>query len=470
MSLTPLPCPPYASRVVGWGISSVVLSSLKAASQLEGHGLPAEIGFLSWVSFFANAFLVLLQLGKPELDDIESVYVRVLDRGTVVPEGTGWQTFWAGGGFDEFNPSGRVISRMRERERGCCWGFWGCLRSGDEGGGNGVVSGAGVWPVAGVDSRTSGTLNESLLGTVGLESSRGSSVFALEGKRGRGWTASQSSSEAPHSGGCFGRTGRFLCSMLGRTSKAARGDGGGESERDLQRRSHFQTNPSGLSCSMAIGPPRNSVAIAPRPPPQAAAPVYGVFVTRWRLVDADGVPKANGPPFDDVVLDGRASGKGVSSSRTLDGQELSALSTDHTAEVDGIGKGATRLTLQLELAVRSSSRGQMDWGGRGGPVSDGSSSAASHWRVWRSVTDVLALYDALAFRFGAEFCGRVPRPRLRTIAMLTSAPPDASDRTDQEGSRAASFAIGPHRADIRRDARTVGTFLRGLLGLRQFLR
>lgn len=446
-----------------------MLSSLKAASQLEGHGLPAEIGFLGWVSFFANAFLVLLQLGKPELDDIESVYVRVLDRGTVIPAGTGWQTFWTGGGGDEFDPSGRVISRRRERERGC-WGFWGCLRSGAEGGENGVVSGAGVWPVAGVDSGTSDMLNESLLGTVGLESSRGGSVFALEGKRGRGWTASRSSSGDRRSGGCFGRTGISLCSMFGRTSKAAGDDGGGESERDLQRRSHFQTNPGELSCSMVVGPPRYSVAIAPRPPPQAAAPVYGVFVTRWRLVDADGVPKANGPPFGDVVLDGRALGKGVSSSRTLDGQELSALSTDHTAEVDEAAKGATRLTLQLELAVRSSSRGQMDWGGRGGPVSDGSASAASHWRVWRSVADVLALYDALALRFGAEFCGRVPRPRLRTIAMLTSAPPDASDRMDQEGSRSASTAMVPHRADIRRDARTVGTFLRGLLGLRQFLR
>lgn len=86
---------------------------------------------------------------------------------------------------------------------------------------------------------------------------------------------------------------------------------------------------------------------------------------------------------------------------------------------------------------------------------------------------MLALYDALALRFGQEFCGRVARPQFNTaVANGTWAA-----ARQNEGNKTLSLSGGslppstaPHRVDILIDARRAGAFLRSILGLRQFLR
>ena len=527
-------------RLYDLDVRSVVLSSLHAASHRKGHGLPAEIGLLSWVSLIGNTLLVLLQLAKPELDDTESVYVRVLDHGTVLSAGTDWQAFWVGGGSTgAFDASGRLISRRRGRTgiclRGffryccCCCSYLGSERARPN---SEALQDAGIaWPIAGVeDGFPTDTLNDSLLGSVGLESSSGNGPSGIKSNWGLSRVAPGSANEQG-SGRGLGRISRSLSSMLGRSDKAARQDRDGASEAGFQQRNYFPSNLGGaspLASRIRTAPgsrrsrdrslvsPSYSVAFASRPPPQPAAPVFGVSITRWRLVDADGVPAAQGSPSDVASIDRTSMGlsvKGLSSSRRVNlrgydappppPREPPSASTMDIATKTGLcyesggdetQAPATALTLQLELSVRSSGRGEIDWWGRHGDSYPGATSgrgfaaagrsvdsgraaaAASDWRVWRSCpADVVALYDALALRFGPEFCGRVPRPQLRTPMTIAMVPSAASKQGDDEGSQSATAVslaavAAPHRADIQRDARTVGAFLRGLLGQRQFLR
>ncbi|CAN0236426.1 unnamed protein product, partial [Laminaria digitata] len=351
--------------------------------------------------------------------------------------------------------------------------------------------------------------------------------------------------------GCFRRMERALSSVVGRGSKVAadeqeaeqgqawRGGGrGGGLRWDSYGRDVGGASALGVAAGTAARPRRvraqtlssssysGGASCAARAPPQAAAPVFGVAVTRWRLVDADGVPSAYGSSSDTVWTDrGRSvdhsAGRSVDHSvdRSVDQSGLSGsevapggqtassgssvtLPGDSGQLVDGNGDGdgepgprPAPLAVQFELAVRASGRGEMDWWGRGGggggepgavapgrqsagPASSASTAggsvptAAGDWRVWRSAADALALYDALALRFGQDFCGRVPRPQLKTATALTSAAAGRSGG-DEKATSLPSGGLAPpaapHRVDMLRDARTMGAFLRSLLGLRQFL-
>ena len=231
---------PSASGSVGWSPShSVVLSGLHRASERRGHHLPAEIGCLGWLSFFGNATLVLLQLGKPELDDVESVYVRVVGREGVVPPNSGWQAFWAGGdawsgivdggGVDQSGGRGCPASVSRWFGRWCCFGW---LRRGDGSGGGGrrgdgtLEGGGGAWPIAAGQPGTTDTLNESLLGAVGFNESHGGGVGASPSKAKQDRRGSRMSSWSHRGGGtqrggCFRRVGHALSSVVGRGSKVS---------------------------------------------------------------------------------------------------------------------------------------------------------------------------------------------------------------------------------------------------------
>lgn len=580
---------------------SVVLSGLHRASERRGNHLPAEIGCLSWLSFFGNATLVLLQLGKPELDDVESVYVRVVGREGVVPPNSGWQAFWAGGDAWSGIGDGGGVGH-HSGERGCpagvsrWFGRWCCFGWLREGGGDGcggssggrrgdgsINGGGGAWPIAAGQLGTTDTLNESLLGAVGFDESYGGGVGASpskakqdrRGSRVSSWSHRVGSGGEAQRSGYFRRMGRALSSVTGqgnkvagdedeqeaeqgqawRTGGGAGGGGAGFMRRDSYARDIRGASALGVAAAGTAQRPRRvraqalsasaysgGASCAARPPPQAAAPVFGVAVTRWRLVDANGVPTAYGSSSDTVWTDrstdrssversversvgrspGRSpgrSGNGGSSSRTAalseseaapaEGQSASSVTSatlpgESGPPAPGSGEGETGpapapSAVQFELAVRASGRGEMDWWGRGGGgggaepggVAPGQSTgpaagaagaggsaaaaatAAGDWRVWRSSADVLALYDALALRFGQEFCGRVPRPQLKTATALTSAAAAGRTRGDEVASlpsAGSSPPAAPHRVDMLRDARTMGSFLRSLLGLRQFLR
>ncbi|CAM9483306.1 unnamed protein product [Scytosiphon promiscuus] len=546
-------------------LNSVVLSSLRHASEVSGRHLPAEIGCLSWMSFFGIALLVVLQLAKPELHDTEGVYVRVVGREGVMPSTAandgGWQAFWAGGG-DGFGATATVADIAR-RKKG-----WFCL-GGRRGAEDGYEEG-GAWPISGGASRTTdrGTLNESLLGTIGFEE-RAAGAGASPAKAKGLWSGGSAQHVARSSGGCFQRAGGFLCSVVGRKNKAtsslseattataaaqqeegmvgARAGAGwlqrqdSPFERKLRKGGDTSAAGSGTrvraqqplggggggsSSSYSGGP-----SIGARAPPQVAAPVFSVAVTRWRLVSTDGVPLAHGSSRDTSWTDhgtthDRPRAMSSSSVRTailsgagdaiedrpydrFERSSPSAAAAAAAADLKSVGEddgaGAAGAThepprVQFELLVRASGRGEMDWWGHGDPeaaaLPPGPAGLHSHgfggaagatastpgsgdWRVWRSAADTLALYDALALRFGQEFCGRVARPEFVTVTISPlassgrrAAEGDGGPRspTPSLGSPALAFEpAAPHRVDILRDAKTVGAFLRSLLGLRQFL-
>lgn len=569
-----------------------MLSSLRHASEVSGRHLPAEIGCLSWMSFFGIALLVVLQLAKPELHDTESVYVRVVGREGVVPSAAasdgGWQAFWAGGG-DTFGTPVAVADIARRKKGWCCFGGRGGVDDGyDEG---------GAWPISGGASSTGatdhrGTLNESLLGSIGFEeqhtAAAGSSPFKAKGLWSGGSTQPGARGGGNGGGGYFQRAGGFLCSVVGRKNKAtsaAAASPAAEQEEGragaaaaagagwLQRqdspferkiRKDGDTSAAG-SATIRVRAPQPTVgggasssssfsggaSIGARAPPQVAAPVFSVTVTRWRLVDVDGVPVAHGSSRDvgwtDQSPQDRPRASSSSSSYSLRTVALSSASGAGAAgaaapsvssraaledrfdihhgdpssppppptaaglksveEGDGdraeAGSKNEPIRVQFELLVRASGRGEMDWWGHGdpeptGPVSGpnsmhlygaggsaGSGAAmattagAGDWRVWRSAADTLALYDALALRFGQEFCGRVSRPEFVTVTspLLPSSGRRAAGgsgglRSPTPSSPGSPVPVpaAPHRVDILRDAKTAGAFLRSLLGLRQFLR
>lgn len=476
------------------GVVSVVLSSLVRASQRDGQHLHRDIAALHWLSFMINTVLVFLQLCKPSFDDMGLYVVRGdRERGEI----GGWQSFWAGEDApDGVRASHAVGGNVRSRRKArfcagaiCNWCF-GCFRRRDderylveEGNPNGDS-----WPLVG--SGAAGSLNDALLETSGLEYSNESNLAVLpSGKRKR-------KREVPDSKrhGCMRRTGAFFSSF--RRTKPGTDDGvpstlGGHS--DQRRLDVPEAEGVGeRGCARGeSGSSSYSIASRARAPPQAAAPVFGVSVTRWRVLGGDGVPYAQGLSSDAWAdLSSRRWGNvSPRAWNAYDKSELSATeapsvasSTNHgdtsesSADQENGMTSLSSVTVQFELAVRTSARGEMDWWGHNGEpfgagfgrlsVSSGSApSTVGDWRVWRSAGDVLALYDALALRFGQEFCSRVSRPQLKTA--------DVASLQTQENDSVPSVPSkrpAPHRSDISRDARAVGGFLRTLLGLRQFLR
>lgn len=478
----------------------------------------------------------MLQLAKPELDDTESVYVRVLDRDGVVSTDRGWQAFWTGG--DGLNFSGATMEGFGNGDglsQSTKTNFWRrFIRRGSSNGERRTEETLGVggaWLIAGDEFGTSGALNEPFLGENGFDGSSGRLSGVPQGKikRGQGRKWSNASDGGQRRRGYFRQGGWFLPSMANRGSKATAVEQDEErgGRRQLQQEP-FRRGVGGaaalaISAGTAARPKQfrdraftssssSMVSCTPRAPPQAAAPVMGVSVTRWRFIDSDGIPWAHGSPSDFFVTDrlSERSGK-ISSSHTatLGASEVAtvgpssvssialASDSDSSAERKNMGEevelSGTPLTVQFELVVRSSGRGEMDWWGRGGTDSSAAeirhdtkpvatyfsrggsakatSTAAGDWRVWRSAPDVLALYDALALRFGQEFWVRVSRPLLKTAALSTSVATQAGVKGASSSTSARSLTPeAPHRADILRDARVIGAFLRSLLGLRQFLR
>lgn len=488
---------------------SIVLSSLRRASESTGRHLPIEIGCLSWISFFANAVLVVLQLAKPELEETESVYVRVVGHDGVVPSlatgNRGWQGFWAGGAgtFDPTAAAAGGPSSTRNRTSRSWWCFGGRRGSGND------LEGGGAWP-SGSGSGGGGTLNESLLGTSAFDDRAGiagvSPAKANEGGQGGG-------------GGCFQRVGCFLRRNTATASAAATARALAAADEQEERRPQGQDSSSfgilrGGSSSIRAqqalgggggGGPSSAypgaASIGARAPPQVAAPVLGVAVSRWRLVDADGVPSAHGSSGDVVwtersrhgssssvrtaAMSGSDFAPTVGDGRGRDHSDLSSVSAsaavnDFDAAEARAGSTAEPHRVEFELLVRASGRGEMDWWGRDPPGGSAASTASADgdWRVWRSAADTLALYDALALRFGPEFGRRVSRPSFKTHKKHVRFAVEESD----DGSRsppAASRRSPPplmvlpgalHRVDILSDAKKVGAFLRSLMGLRQFLR
>lgn len=468
--------------------------------------------------------MVVLQLAKPELDDTESVYVRVLDREGVVTSNRGWQAFWAGGdGFANRGDSHHFGQSRRASVRllCCCNG-----REGQEHYERGEGGGR-VWPAAAAagsgELGAPGMLDESLLGTIGLDDRNGRnnirSLFKSKTRR-----LDEESDERRGRAGCIGRIRRAFSSIAGRGDDVTVQEGDHHAETGgggvLERESSLQQAASALSAGSGNHPRNKNVhesarfssssypvaSCAPRAPPQAAAPVFGVSVSRWRIVGPDGAPMAHGSPSDVVWGERleRSSDGGSLSTRTatLSASEMAApgprtgaemivgTSSDSTASADGEESGnieyaspvAVAPVAQFELVVRASGRGEMDWWGRSATSDERASAppglsnaggmaavtAAGDWRVWRSAIDVLALYDALALRFGQDFCSRVVRPQLGTAT--TQRRTNAAMSGNGDGDAASSPPAAPHRLDILRDARTVGSFMRTLLGLRQFLR
>lgn len=448
--------------------------------------------------------LVVLQLAKPDLEDSESVYVRVVGHEGVVPSTAtgngGWQAFWAGGA-DTFDPAAAAgdSSSTRNRTSRSWWRF------GDRrGSGNDLESG-GAWPSGG--SGGAGTLNESLLGT-----------SAFDDRTGTGGASTLKASESGQGGGCFQRVGCFL-RRTNPTAAAAAATAATAAAEDQEegRRQQGQDSPFGilrggsssLRAQQALGGGGDggssssypgAASIGARAPPQVAAPVLGVAVSRWRLVDADGVPSAHGSSGDVVwtersrhgssssvrtaALSGSDFGAAMMDGRPRDHSDLSSVSVSASAAMNDFDSGEARAEaiahrVEFELLVRASGRGEMDWWGRDPPGGGGAAASADgDWRVWRSAADTLALYDALALRFGPEFGRRVSRPSFKTHKKHVRFAVEESD----DGSRsppAASRRSPPplmvlpgalHRVDILSDAKKVGAFLRSLMGLRQFLR
>ena len=532
-SLYPCSIGSAASLFFVFFCSSVVLSSLRHAAEGSGHRLPAEIGGLSWTSFFLTAALVVLQLGKPELEDTEGVYIRVVNTQGVVSstaaDNRGWQGFWAGGG-DAFGGT-TAADGGSTTGKNAGWLSWCCCFRGRRGNGDGLAGG-GAWPIAGGD----GALNESLLGPGGFDD-----------RTGAGGTVPFKAEAGARGGGYFQRVGCFISSAVGRRSgatgaaaaAAAAALAAEEEDEEEEGRLRRQGNPfdnlrgggASIRAQHALGggsstsPFSGSASIGARAPPQVAAPVFNVAVSRWRLVDTDGVPTTHGSSGD-VMWTERSSRHGSTSSvrtatlstaATLSGSDLAPAAAeggyprDHPdpssasasaalkdfdvgdARVGsggggGGGGGAEPVRVEFELLVRASGRGEMDWWGRGDPGGSTAASAAAassaatadgDWRVWRSAADTLALYDALALRFGQEFGRRVSRPSFKThkkhVRFAIEGADDGSRSPPPPSPRdsAAPMQLLPgafHRVDVLSDAKRVAAFLRSLLGLRQFLR
>lgn len=506
----------------------MVLSSLHHASRRAGYGLRGEIATLTWLAFFANALLIVLQLSKPDPPDANGASVYVLaDSQDGPPVTTGWQAFWAGDEPVDFS-TGRASSVGRGGGQAggsclsCCCGIGflrqcgRCCRGPSCGTPNADDADVyrseagldrGVWSTVG-GPEASATLNDSLLGSIafggGLEGE--ASLYRSEKQQGGG----------AREDGCMRKTGRFLSSLIvGRKSVPD-----GEDEESLRRQQLDTTYRASSAGGAALSPgagtlirPRigrarsdssstYSVSSRARAPPQAAAPVFGASVTRWRLVNADGIPLTQrGLPPDAALTDrstDRSSERTFSvsfhtattlgeSDTTTHGERTSSSSSSPIATLGkttvsiGDGDASGPLRVQFGLSVRASGRGEMDWWGRdvGTPASGVASTsiagatAAGDWRVWRSSADVLALYDALALHFGQEFCARIARPQLKTAKVLRSTDGAANSDENVLGSqldRSPAQSNAPHRVDISRDARAIGRFLRNLLGLRQFLR
>lgn len=434
---------------------------------------------------------------------------------------SGWQAFWAGDEPLDFpSGGGRGAGGDVHTRGGCCCcglGFlWHCLcrcccsccsspQSSDEELYRSEAGlGRGAWPTVG-GPEASGTLNDSLLGTIGLgEDLNGdASLYQTKGRY----------DDGEREGGCIQRTSKFLSSIVERrTSKPEEGN-----ERSLERQQSgaayrapaaagaVLSVGAGTAIRPSIGRARSgsssaySVASRARAPPQASAPVFGASVTRWRLVNADGTPSAqHGLPTD--TWTDHSTDRSSERSFPVSFHTATTLSESDTATHMDVGSSLSSpiatlgkrvstaadyrdsdagapLRVQYGLAVRASGRGEMDWWGRGvetpagGAASASGATAAGDWRVWRSAADVLALYDALALHFGQEFCERVVRPQLKTAKV--SPPVEGAGQAEKAHSSPAGSprrSNAPHRVDISRDARVIGAFLRNLLGLRQFLR
>lgn len=495
--------------------------------------MPGEIAALTWFAFLADALLVMLEVSKPQLPELNvaSVYLLAADR-EGVPVASGWQGFWAGDEPLDFS-SGRA--EQDQSKECCCCGLRSLVRwlchccccrccRGQKAGGEELRTDTGpeggAW-LTGSGSEASGTLNDTLLGNTGLglrgRSDRHAFMYQLaQGKQ----------NGRRNEDGCAHRASKFLSSLVGREYPTAE-KGGEESFQRQELDTEHRSTAAGAVLSVGAGTavmPRNvrarsgsssaySVASTARAPPQAAAPVFGVSVTRWRLVNADGIPTSQrGVPMD--TWTDRSTDRSSARSFNVSFRTATTLSDSHTvvsavggvapsissplashseqtnasAAVDAKGENVSAtastgpLRVQFELAVRASGRGEMDWWGRGIETPAGGGAAAvgaagatatGDWRVWRSAADVLALYDALALRFGQEFCGRVTRPQLGTAKVSLSAAPVPMGKDGHLSSVASPTQARPntpHRADISRDARVIGACLRNLLGLRQFLR
>lgn len=504
----------------------MVLSSLHHASRRAGHDLRGEIATLTWFAFFANALLVVLQLSKPDPPDTNGASVYVLaDSQDGTPVTTGWQAFWAGDEPIELSTGGAgSVGRGGGRAGGSCflcccglgflWQRGRCCRRccGTPNADDADVYRSearldrGVWPTVG-GPEASATINDSLLGSIafggGLEGE--TSLYRTE-KQGGG----------ARKEGCMPKAGRFLCSFIFRRKSVPDREDEDSLRRQQLDTTYRESSVGGAALSVGAGTlvrPRigrarsdsssaYSVSSRARAPPQAAAPVFGASVTRWRLVNADGIPLTqHGLPPDPAWTDrstDRSSERSFSvsfhtattlgESDTITHDEKTSSSSSSpiavlgkTTASSGDGDAGGPLRVQFGLSVRASGRGEMDWWGRdvGTPANSVASTsiagatAAGDWRVWRSSADVLALYDALALHFGQEFCARVSRPQLKTAKISRSADGAANSDEDMLGlqlDRAPAQSNAPHRVDISSDARAIGRFLRTLLGLRQFLR
>lgn len=476
--------------IILWPNFSIVLSSLGAAARRAGHDLHADVAALHWLSFLINTALVLLQFCKPDLEEVAGVYLVETDGGMAPP--SGWQPFgrvdsaggYRGGAYGEA-PRPWLIP--------CCSGsvdhlrrWLCCCPETDES--SSMEYGQPVYGAWLVDdaSGASGTLNDALLGTAGLggfSSVNGDPIPPAGRKRRRLCDGSGAR-------GCWRQTRALLRSLC------RRGAGGESGEVGLARQgapvarssSRSPFPPSlGLGDALTVrpGPDRSRGSAYPtasgaRAPPQAAVPVLGISVTRSRLVDPRGVPlvqrslsdswtehsleqligasfRSSGARGEGQRAEAEAEAEAQAEEQPSPDGESDAGASRAGGEGDGAGVEASTM-VEFELAVRTSGRGEMDWWGQSLESSHAASrlaagpgpSSVGDWRVWRSAREVLALYDALALRFGQDFSARLSRPQLKTAQ--------------------AAGKLPAHRLDISRDARTIGAFLRSLLGQRQFLR
>ncbi|CAM9218049.1 unnamed protein product, partial [Discosporangium mesarthrocarpum] len=554
---------------------SIVLSALYGAS-LGHHGhaeLRWEVASLCWLLFSANVLLVGIQLAKDE------TYTTLRDRPS--RDGGGWQAlgFERAWGSSTFPHALGTVEAVRASgsEGGLCSWFCGHLR----------------WPWRHRHRQRNDAdgsfevLGERLLGETRGQERWGTSL---------GWgQASEGSTEAyrlqegsvvggsklKHSvddddGGVCTSRGPRACGEWGQRSwrlsrrllgwvpcwpeggrdsaMACAPEGGDDDHLSWRVESSAVAGgaPTGLGRGHGDDRSVGGACYTPlaRPPPQASAPVYSVSVTRWRVVNTDGLPVARGPTSDDWTEVSLSSAGGSSRSSALTaaasslseicsqrppplrtstirpsvqaGTAAAAMGSSCPGAVDSpVAAVAAQggLCVQFELLVRASGQGEIDWwghgtAGMGAPSGDTSaagvpdcgyhhdpapptgegghqglglgSSPGEHgeWRVWRSAADALALHDIVSLRFGHTFSERIKRPPLRTGGAFSGAGEgNAGGSGDAGGTGGADGAGGkaslgssdrvttgmPHRVDMARDARTLGGYLRQLLGLRQFL-
>jgi len=101
--------------------------------------------------------------------------------------------------------------------------------------------------------------------------------------------------------------------------------------------------------------------------------------------------------------------------------------------------------LMFEIAVRCNRHGELDWiAANAGSQQE---ERASLWIVWRTAQELLDLYQFLEIKFGPVFQTKLRRPSFRTLAASTPL----------------------HQMDISSDMKVFATYLRTLLGNRQYL-